>query len=175
VAALPRAERSNQALTRLRFFVPAFQFRFALCCFGLLFQFAFVGQKVRERTRIGSQRTFSLMRGRSGNAKLLKQDLLGVDDASSLGDTIRKLGQLGSAGSLPRHPVAADCASLPHGFYRSVSTLWLPHQKILDDQIPFAAVERSAATTALYLAVNRFGSRFDFDHAIERVAVRAIE
>jgi hypothetical protein len=56
-----------------------------------------------------------------------------------------------------------------------VSTLWLPHQKILEDQIPFAAVEWSAATTALYLAVNRFGSRFDFDHAIERVAVRAME
>ena len=69
----------------------------------------------------------------------------------------------------------ADCASLPHGFYRSVSTLWLPHQKILEDQIPFAAVEWSAATTALYLAVNRFGSRFDFDHAIERVVVRAME
>ena len=70
--------------------MPAFQFRFALCCFGLLFQFALVGQKVRERTRIGSQRTFSLMRGRSCHAKLLKQDLLGMDDTSSLGDTICK-------------------------------------------------------------------------------------
>jgi hypothetical protein len=30
--------------------MPAFQFRFGLCCFGLLFQFALVGQKVRERT-----------------------------------------------------------------------------------------------------------------------------
>jgi hypothetical protein len=155
--------------------MPAFQFRFALCCFGLLFQFALVVQKVRERTRTGSQRTFSLMRGRSCNAKLLKQDLLRMNDTSSLGDTIRKQGQFGSAGSFPRHPVAADCASLPHGFYRSVSTLWLPHQKILEDQIPSAAVEWSAATTALYLAVNRFGSRFDFDHAIERVAVRAME
>jgi len=143
--------------------VPAFQFRFALCCFGLLFQFAFVGQKVRERTRIGSQRTFSLMRGRS----LLKQDLSGVADTSSLGNTIRKQAQFGFAGSFPRHPVVADCASLPHGFSQSVRVLCLPHQKILEDQIPFAAGEWSAATMALYLAVNRFGSRFDFDHAIE--------
>jgi hypothetical protein len=122
-----------------------------------------------------SQRTFSLMRGRSCNAKLLKQDLLRMDDTSSLGDTIRKQGQFGSVGSFPRHPVVADCASLPHGFSQSVCMLCLPHQKILEDQIPFAAVEWSAATTALYLAVNRFGSRFYYNHAIERVAGRAME
>jgi hypothetical protein len=155
--------------------VTAFQFRFALCCFGLLFQFALVGQKVRERTRIGSQRTFSLMRGRSCNAQLLKKDLLRMDDTSSLGDTIRKQANLGLRDlfhDIQSLPIARRS---PHGFYQSVSTLWLPHQKILEDQIPFAAVEWSAATMALYLSVNRFGSRFDFDHAIERVAVRAME
>ena len=59
--------------------------------------------------------------------------------------------------------------SLPVGAVR------LPHQKILEDQNSFAAGERSAATTACYLAFNRFGSGFDFDHAIERVAVRAMK
>jgi hypothetical protein len=52
---------------------------------------------------------------------------------------------------------------------------WLPHQKILENQIPFAAGEWIAATTALYRAINRFGSWFDSDDLIERVAVRAME
>jgi hypothetical protein len=65
--------------------------------------------------------------------------------------------------------------SLPRRFPQSVSALWLPHQKILEDQIPFAAGEWSAATTALYLAINGVGSGFDFDHAIKCVAGRAME
>jgi hypothetical protein len=60
-------------------------------------------------------------------------------------------------------------ASLP------VSAVCFPHQKIFEDRIPFAAGEWRAATTALDLAVNRVKSGFDFDHAIERVAARAIE
>jgi hypothetical protein len=54
-------------------------------------------------------------------------------------------------------------------------TLWLLHHKILEDQIPFAAGEWRATTTALDLAINRVGSGFDFDDAIERVAVWAME
>jgi len=53
--------------------------------------------------------------------------------------------------------------------------LWLTHQKILGDQISFAASQWRAAIPALYLAINRFGSGFDFDDSIERVAVRAME
>ena len=52
---------------------------------------------------------------------------------------------------------------------------WLPHQKILENQIPFAAREWIAATTALYRAINRFGSWFDSDDLIERVAFRAMQ
>jgi hypothetical protein len=37
-----------------------------------------------------SQSTFNLMCGRSRNAKLLKQDLLGLDDTSSFGNMIRE-------------------------------------------------------------------------------------
>ena len=53
--------------------------------------------------------------------------------------------------------------------------LWLPHQKILENQIPFAASKWIAAITALYRAINRFRSWFDCDDLIERVAVRAME
>ena len=60
-------------------------------------------------------------------------------------------------------------ASLP------VSAFRFPHQKILEDRIPFAAGEWRATTTALDLAVNRVKSGFDFDHAIERVAAWAME
>ena len=38
-----------------------------------------------------------------------------------------------------------------------------------------AASQWSAAIPALYLAINRFGSGFDFDNSIERIAVRAME
>jgi hypothetical protein len=51
----------------------------------------------------------------------------------------------------------------------------LLNQKILEDQIPFAASQWSTATTARYLAINRFWSGFDFDDAIQCVAVRAME
>jgi hypothetical protein len=70
-----------------------------------------------------------------------------------------------------RHRV---CVS-PHSFSQSVSMLCLPHQKILEDQIPFAARQWSAATTALYLAINRIGSGFDFHDTIKCVAGRAME
>ena len=53
-----------------------------------------------------------------------------------------------------------------------VTTLRLAHQKILENKIPFAAGEWSTATAALYFSINRVG--FDFGHAIERVAVRAM-
>ena len=57
-----------------------------------------------------------------------------------------------------------------------VSTDRFPRQKMLEDRIPFAAGEWPATTTALeLLAVNRVESGFDFDHAIERVAARALE
>jgi hypothetical protein len=62
-----------------------------------------------------------------------------------------------------------------NSFSQCVRMRWLPHQKILENQIPFAAGKWIAATTALYRAVNRFGSRFDSDDLIERVAVRAME
>ena len=66
-------------------------------------------------------------------------------------------------------------AFLPHGVSLLVTTLSIAHQKILENQIPFAAGEWSTATAALYFSINRVGSGFDFDHAIERVAVRAME
>jgi len=53
--------------------------------------------------------------------------------------------------------------------------LCLTHQKILKDQIPFTAGQWRAAIPALYLAINRFGSGFDFNDSIDRVAVRAME
>jgi hypothetical protein len=73
------------------------------------------------------------------------------------------------------HAVATACGSSPHSFSQSVSMLCLPHQKILEDQIPLAARQWSAATTALYLAINCIGSGFDFDDAIKCVAGRAME
>ena len=56
-----------------------------------------------------------------------------------------------------------------------MSMLCLPHQKILEDQIPLAARQWSAATTALYLAINCIGSGLDFDDAIKCVAGLAME
>jgi hypothetical protein len=67
------------------------------------------------------------------------------------------------------------CALLPLGFSQPLRTLWLPHHKILEDRIPFAADEWSAAVAAPYLAINCVDSGFDFDQAIERVAARATE
>jgi hypothetical protein len=56
-----------------------------------------------------------------------------------------------------------------------VSAVGLPHQKILENQIPFAAGEWRATITALDLAINSFWAGFDFDYAIKRAAVRAME
>ena len=56
-----------------------------------------------------------------------------------------------------------------------VSAIRFPHQKILENQIPFAAGEWRATTTALDLAINRVRAGFDFDDAIKRVAGRAME
>jgi hypothetical protein len=53
--------------------------------------------------------------------------------------------------------------------------LWRTHQKILEDEIPFAAGQWRAAIPARYLEINRVGSYFDFDDAIERAAIRAKE
>jgi hypothetical protein len=69
------------------------------------------------------------------------------------------------------------CVLAARGFLAGdpVTTLPLAHQKILENQIPFAAGEWSTATAAFYFLINRVGSGFDFDHAIERVAVQAME
>ena len=82
----------------------------------------------------------------------------------SFGDTIRGM----------RSP-PLSVRPLPHGVSLPVTTLRLAHQKILENQIPFEAGEWSTATAALYFSLNRVGSGFHFDHAIERVAVRAME
>jgi hypothetical protein len=66
------------------------------------------------------------------------------------------------------------CAFVTHDFY-AFADARPPHQKILEDQIAFAAYESSAATTAFYFAIDRFGPGFDLNHAIERVATRAME
>jgi hypothetical protein len=65
-------------------------------------------------------------------------------------------------------------AFVDHDFY-AFADARPPHQKILQDKIAFAAHESSAATTALYFAINRFRSGFDLNHAVERVATRAMK
>jgi hypothetical protein len=69
------------------------------------------------------------------------------------------------------------CVLAARGFLAGgpVATLPLAHQKILENQIPFAAGEWSTVTAAFYFSINLVGSGFDFDHAIERVAVQAME
>ena len=49
---VPATDHSNWALTCPGFFVPAFEFRFALFRLGLFLQFTVVSQKVHERTGI---------------------------------------------------------------------------------------------------------------------------
>ena len=48
-------------------------------------------------------------------------------------------------------------------------------KEIFEDQIPLAAGQWAAAVATRYLYVRRFGSGFDFDDPIKRVAIRAME
>ena len=51
----------------------------------------------------------------------------------------------------------------------------LPQEKILQHKLPFPPHKRTAAGTALYLAIIRLGPSLNFDHLIKRTAVRACE
>ena len=51
----------------------------------------------------------------------------------------------------------------------------LSQEKILQHKFPFPSYKRAAADLAGYLSVGRLRPSFDFDHLIQRFALRAFE
>ena len=51
----------------------------------------------------------------------------------------------------------------------------MAQHKVFEDKRAFATSERSPAGAACYLCLSRLRSRYDLDHVVERLAVRARE
>ena len=77
----------------------------------------------------------------------------------------------GSAHSVPSRP-SINCTLRP---FPSLATARIPQQKILEDEFPLARPQRTAASTARYLAIVGFWAGLDFDDVIERTAMWAFK
>ena len=59
--------------------------------------------------------------------------------------------------------------------FPSLATARIPQQKILEDEFPLARPQRTAASTARYLAIVGFWAGLDFDDVVERTAMWAFK
>jgi hypothetical protein len=145
--------------------VPAFEFRFALFRLGLFFQFTVVSQKVHEGTGIGSKSTLSLTMGAPATRAF--QELLRYDPP---GGPIWVLVAFSLA--CGRHRLWVLTA---HGFSACECGPPSAPEKYLSTNLPLRLASGALQLRQFISRFDRFGSGFDFDHAIERVAVPAME